>query len=262
MNQDVALQVFFELHSNLPREGPGNLAATQRALSFIPPLPETASILDLGCGPGMQTLHLASLTAGHITAIDIHQPYLDQLSGAIAAQGLGDRITVANQDMGNLDWPDHSVDLIWAEGSAYILEFANALRQWRSLLKPGGHLAVSEVSWLRPNPSDAVRQFWQEEYPGMQTVSKNLVIAQAAGYFPLAHFVLPEAAWWDHYYTPLSERLVALRETYANNEDAIAVIDLHDREIDLYRHHSHDYGYVFYILKVDEHYDPNGSFPA
>lgn len=46
---------FFLVHRGLPREGPGNDAATLQALRRLPPLPASPRVLDLGCGPGAQT---------------------------------------------------------------------------------------------------------------------------------------------------------------------------------------------------------------
>jgi len=36
--------------------------------------------VDIGCGPGMQTLELARISGGRIVAVDNHQPFLDVLS--------------------------------------------------------------------------------------------------------------------------------------------------------------------------------------
>jgi len=250
MNEDIALKAFFELHSNLPREGPGTNEATTQAFAFLTDLPDHPRILDLGCGPGMQTIQLAHLCNGHITAVDLHQPYLNQLQQQIEHQGLGDRITPLRADMGDLPFDPESFDLIWSEGAAYILEFGNALRKWRSLLKPNGYLAVTEISWTHPHPPDEVRNFWMAEYPSMQTVDANLAQAQSIGYRPLAHFVLPESAWWDHYYAPLEDRLHQLHDQYAKKSETQAVLDLHRQEIDLFRRYSRYYNYVFYILQV------------
>ena len=71
--------VFFELHRDLPREGPGDDESTLRALALCTELPERPDVLDVGCGPGMQTLALAAATGGIITAVDAHEPFLDQL---------------------------------------------------------------------------------------------------------------------------------------------------------------------------------------
>lgn len=251
MDSAIAQQVFFELHSNLPREGPGDDASTAKALSLLPPLPDQPQILDLGCGPGMQTLALARLTNGSVTGVDNHPPYLDQLQQKIDAEGLGDRVTPLAADMGALPFAPQSFDLIWAEGSAYILEFGQALRRWHAFLKQPGYLAATEISWIRDDPPAEVVDFWQAEYPGLQSVEANLSLAKAAGYLPLAHFILPQSDWWRHYYTPLEQRLPALEDQYAQVPDALPVLELHRREIELYRRYGDYYGYVFYILQAE-----------
>ena len=49
------MRFFFEIHQGLPREGPGDFDSTRRALALLGGLPERPRILDIGCGPGMQT---------------------------------------------------------------------------------------------------------------------------------------------------------------------------------------------------------------
>lgn len=71
------MNIFFEIHQNLPREAPGDNASTRQAFSLLTNVPPQPKILDIGCGPGMQTIELAKLTNGQITAVDTHQPYLD-----------------------------------------------------------------------------------------------------------------------------------------------------------------------------------------
>lgn len=252
MDESITFQVFFELHSNLPREGPGNNEATTKAFSLLPELPPEPRILDLGCGPGMQSIQLAKLTQGHITAVDLHQPYLDQLQQAIEAEGLGDRIKPLKADMDDLPFAPESFDLIWAEGSAYILEFGNALRKWRPLLKHPGYLVASEISWIRQDPPQAVIDFWQEEYPNLQSVEANLALTKNYAYLPLGHYLMPAKAWWPNYYTPLEQRVHQLQTKYADTADAVRVLDSHAQEIDLFRRYSDYYGYVFYILEMDK----------
>jgi ubiquinone/menaquinone biosynthesis C-methylase UbiE len=252
MDENTAFQVFFEIHSDLPREGPGNNESTTQAFSLLPQLPSNPSILDLGCGPGMQTIQLAKLIDGYITAVDLHQPYLDQLQQSIEAEGLDDRIQPVKADMDDLPFEPESFDVIWSEGSAYILEFGNALRKWRPLLKHPGYLVASEISWIRQDPPQAVINFWQDEYPNMQSIEANLSLAKSYSYLPLAHFILPQKAWWDNYYTPLKSRLNQLEAKYRDDPDASKILSSHKKEIDLYHQYSDYYGYVFYILQMDK----------
>ncbi|MFC1896788.1 SAM-dependent methyltransferase, partial [Thermodesulfobacteriota bacterium] len=88
-----------------------------------------------------------------------------------------------------------------------------------------------------------------EEYPEMRNIESTLSAIRRAGYSVIGHFVLPESAWWRHYYTPLEKKLVALREDYKDNPEALVMIELHEREIDLFRKYSDYYGYVFYVTQ-------------
>ena len=80
------MEVFFEIHKNLPKESPGGDEYTRQALQMLPALCQP-NILDIGCGSGAQTLELARLTDGHITAIDTHQPFLARLQTQVTALG-------------------------------------------------------------------------------------------------------------------------------------------------------------------------------
>jgi len=46
-------KVFWEVHSGLPREGPGDNKSTKKAYMMLEDLPKNPCILDVGCGPGM-----------------------------------------------------------------------------------------------------------------------------------------------------------------------------------------------------------------
>jgi hypothetical protein len=50
--------IFWEIHSELPREGPGDNASTGKAFAMLAELPQAPRVLDVACGPGMQTLEL------------------------------------------------------------------------------------------------------------------------------------------------------------------------------------------------------------
>ena len=244
------MSLFWRLHSGLPREGPGDDESTRRALrSLAGLLPDSPRILDLGCGPGMQTLVLARETAGHVTAVDRHQPFLDELNRRAARDGLTERITTVNASMSARNFSDAAFDLIWSEGAIYIIGFAEGLRAWKRLLRRNGAIAVTEISWLDPDIPEEAAAFWSRGYPAMTDVSTNLRTIASAGYSPIDHFVLAEAAWWDHYYAPLEGRIAALRSECKDDREAMAFLDGELAEISLYRKHAASYGYVFYTAR-------------
>lgn len=241
-------ELFFEIHRDIPRQGPGRNRYTRQAYEMLPPL-ERPRILDIGCGPGQPTMELARLSGGEVVGIDVYQQYLDQLQEAIDAAGVGDRVRAVRCSMFDVDFPDGSFDVVWAEGSIFIIGFDRGLNEWRRLIRPGGFLAVHEVAWLEPDPPDELVAFWRQEYPAITTIDANLDTIAAAGYRVLGHFALPEDAWWHAYYEPLQDRIEALRVRYAGNADALDQLDEELVEIEMYRKYSRWYGSVFFVMQ-------------
>lgn len=243
------MEALFTLHCDIPREGPGSDEATSDAIRRLPPLPSRPRILDLGCGPGKQTLVLARHFQTPIIAVDFHAPYLDRLRQSAEAQGLSDLVNTRLGRMEELQEQPGSVDLIWIEGAIYIVGFAEGLRLWRPLLRDGGLLVASEAAWLSDDPPAEAQAFWDEAYPAMTTVEGNIKTAAERGYQVLDHFTLLRAAWWDEYYTPLTERVARLRPEADTNPALAHVLDDTEREIAIYDRHGHSFGYVFYLMR-------------
>ncbi|NCC34652.1 MAG: class I SAM-dependent methyltransferase [Chloroflexia bacterium] len=183
MTNPLEHDVFWKIHRDLPREAPGSDAATMQALAMLPDLPPNARILDVGCGPGAQTLALAKATQGHITAVDTYQPFLDELACRAAIAGVGEQITPVQASMLELPF-EEPFDLIWSEGAIYIMGFAEGLTAWRRHLKPGGSIVVSDLSWLQPDPpaDGPSRLAGRSSAPAteLQAHRKRLVVLAAA----------------------------------------------------------------------------------
>jgi len=242
-------RIFFDVHRDLPREGPGDRDSTARALALAHPLPAQAHVLDIACGPGMQTLDLAALLPdARIMALDTHAPFLAEVQRRAVAAGAADRIATVLADMAALPFPAGSFDLLWCEGAAYMLGLAQALRAWRPLLRPGGRLALTEAVWLRPDAPAAVRRCWAADYPAMGDIESCRRIVGDCGYALLGDFVLPERAWWESYYGPMEARLAELAPCYAGDAIAEAVLRECREEIEVYRAFGDYYGYVFLVM--------------
>ena len=197
----------------------------------------------------MQTLDLAKLSAGKIIAIDFHQPFLDELIRRAKKAGLENHIQARKLSMFEMDFAPGQFDLIWSEGAIYIMGFERGFDTCHPLLKPGGYMAVTEISWFQPNPPQEAFDFWNEAYPDMGTVDENVQRIERQGFNLVEHFHLPDSSWWKNYYNPLAERIAMLREKYANNTEAQKLLDEEYAEIELFRKYSSYYGYEFYIAQ-------------
>jgi ubiquinone/menaquinone biosynthesis C-methylase UbiE len=246
------MNVFFELFQELPRQGPGNSQCTKRAFELIPKLHTSPKILDVGCGTGFQTLDLARLSGGHITGLDNYKPFLEDLKKRAKDADLAENIEVVQGTMYKMDFDDESFNIIWAEGSIYIMGFERALKSWRRFLSPKGLIAASELSWLKDKPPKVLNDFWMEEYPGIKSIEENLAIIENCGYSVLGHFILPDSAWWDEFYTPMEKRIQTMRLKYKDDSKAMKIIENAGEEIQLFRKYSDWYGYVFYVMQKSE----------
>jgi SAM-dependent methyltransferase len=242
--------LFFEMFSGLPRQGPGDAASTLRALALVPRIGPETRVLDVGCGTGMQTRVLARNSPARFVAVDNHPPFVDVLNREAQRLGLADRIDARVGDMRRLDFAPGSFDLIWCEGAIAIMGVEAGLREWRRLLVPGGHMAVTEVCWTKPDPPPDCAAFWAAEYPAIRDVPALLTVIEGCGYELVNHFALPPASWWDDYYCPLQHNVTAFRERHHEEPDAQALAEQVQREIDVWHACSAFYSYEFFVMRV------------
>jgi hypothetical protein len=150
-------------------------------------------------------------------------------------------------DMKDIPGVFQHIDLLWSEGAAYNIGFSNALTIWASAINRGGFAVVSELSWLRDQVPDAVREFFLSGYPDMQSIQQNLVVAENAGYVVLTTYTLPKDAWVEGYYDLLEPRAKALIDHPDSSVRDFAVETI--KEIEIFKFSEDSYGYVFYILQ-------------
>lgn len=242
-------EVFFEVYAPLPRQGPGNRACAEKALGLCRDLPGSPAVLDLGCGAGGQTLHLAELTHGSIVALDSHAPSIERLRETVAERGLGERVRPVIGDMVQPGIPSGSFDLIWSEGALYNLGIENALRICHGLLRPGGYLAFTDAVWRKEEPPPEVKASFELDYPTMGRVPDVLAAIGKTGYLLVDHFTLPDEAWWDDFYTPMERRIEELRGKYGGDAEALGVLDQLAQEPEMHRRYSDYYAYEFFVTR-------------
>ena len=134
-------------------------------------------------------------------------------------------------------------------GSIYIIGFERGLRESRRLLVPGGYIAVTEVMWTTPDPPCEAVEFWNDEYPAIRGIEKNLDRAMRCGYEVVDHFKLPDEDWTADFYDHLEPRLDELEPGYQDDKEAFDFISMCRREMEIFRRYSTSYGYVFVIMR-------------
>ena len=218
-----------DLHSEIDRDHFRErlLKYTRKAFQLLPRL-DRPRILDVGCGSGVPTLELAKMSKGKVIGLDIDQSLLDELNRKIERERLSENVSTKKCSMLEMDFPDKSFDIIWAEGSISAIGFEKGLKEWRRLLKPGGFLVVHDVT---DDVEDKIRKI------------------ASSGYKLSNQFLLPEDSHWTEFYGPLEIRIKELRAKYKSNPQSLQILRKHKNEVDLVKENPGKYSSTFYIMQ-------------
>ena len=170
---------------------------------------------------------LAKLSGGKITGIDIDQHLLDRLDKRIEEEEFSNQVVTKKCSLNDVDFPNETFDIVWAEGSIWIIGFKKGLEEWRRLLKPKGFLVVHD---------------------SVKTVLNELDMLSSLGYELINHFELPEDAWLKEYGMPL-ERLIKEQRKRAKDSETRKMLDRYQNEVNMIKRNPKDHISAFYIMQ-------------
>lgn len=244
------LELIIDFHRNSERQGPGSMADTLRALSFVyMPAERPFKVADLGCGSGGQTLTLAQHLNARVTAVDLFSVFLDELNEKSKHLGLANKISTLQASIDQLPFSPEQLDLLWSEGAIYNIGFANGITLWKEFLKPGGYLAVSEITWTSQSRPKEIEVFWTSEYPEIDTAANKILVLEENGLTLEGYFNLGLESWIESYYRPMERRFDEFLSRHDHSEQAQKIVKAHKEEIELYKKYQSYYSYGFYIAR-------------
>ncbi|KAI0084219.1 UbiE family methyltransferase [Irpex rosettiformis] len=136
----------------------------------------TATVLDIGCGPGTITADFASLIPqGHITALDFSEDVIQKAQMYAKEKGVVANMSFERGDAHALPFPDDTFDITHAhQVLQHVTNPVQVLREMRRVTKPGGIVATRET--------DFAGMIWYPESPGMTRWAETYArVARANG---------------------------------------------------------------------------------
>ena len=185
-------------------------------------------ILDIGCGSGVPTMELARLGQGQVIGIDIDQPALDKLTKKISEAGFSNRVQAVNCSISDMVFPDESFDIVWSEGSIFVIGFKRGIREWKRFLKPKGFMVIHDE---KGNAEEKLQQ-----------ISK-------CGYKLLGYFILSEDTWWTEYFAPLGKLVARSQTTYADDPQKLEELNQAGRELEMFKSKPERNNSVYFVMQ-------------
>lgn len=247
------MDLLIDLHLRQTRQGPGGDAETRLALSLSGlSQREDLRVADIGCGTGAAALVLAKELTAEVTAVDLFPAFLAELEARAKTAGLEHAITTLEASMDSLPFEAASLDVIWSEGAIYNIGFETGLKTWRPFLKPGGILAVSELTWLTAIRPAELTAHWDREYPEVDLASAKIALLERHGFRPLGYFPLPRDCWIDDYYRPLENAFEPFLDRHKRSDAAQRIVEAERQEIALYEENAAFVSYGFFVAQKIE----------
>ncbi|GAC1519292.1 MAG: methyltransferase domain-containing protein [Chloroflexota bacterium] len=164
---------------------------------------EVRRIVDVGCGPGVGTCVLAQqFEPAVVLAVDASNEMLDRTAARAKTLGLSGRVETQRAELpAGLDRLG-GADLIWvAMVLHHIGDQVATLRELRSLLEPGGVLAITEFG----DPPNILPADVDVDRPGLRARLWDVNLAGSAS--PIDLPMMIEEAGFKH----IAERLLAVQ---------------------------------------------------
>jgi arsenite methyltransferase len=122
-------------------------------------------VLDVGCGVGRTPCILAKRYGCRVMGIDLSPRMVERSRQRAEHEGVAGTVEIRVADAQQLPFDDETFDAVITESVlAFVPDRAKALREFVRVTKPGGHVGLNEVSWLKTPVPQVVLEYLSSDH--------------------------------------------------------------------------------------------------
>jgi ubiquinone/menaquinone biosynthesis C-methylase UbiE len=134
----------------------GGIAATNELLSRCQ-IEEARDVLNVGCGIGAGSVHIARQYACRVVGIDVSPKMIEWARQRAREARVEARTEFRTADVTRLPFEDNAFDIVFAESVfVFVDDKATAIRECVRVTKPGGYVGLNEGYWQSRPPAEAL----------------------------------------------------------------------------------------------------------
>lgn len=134
-------------------------------------------VLDVGCGAGHSSAHVAEIYGCSVTGVDVSENALSQARALYEAKPYSANLHFERAEIFNLPFSDAYFDLVLCESVLFFVKDKyKALQEMSRVLKPGGFLLLNELCLEEGPESQSIKKYFsRHEFKGYLSKASDLL---------------------------------------------------------------------------------------
>jgi sarcosine/dimethylglycine N-methyltransferase len=141
-------------------------------------------VLDLCCGWGGATQHLAQQFSCRVKGIDINSKSIERAQMLVRGKEIEELISFQQADALDIPIEEGEVDLIWSQDAfCHIADHTRLLSECARVLRPGGHLVFTDFlrgEYLSSKELEVMSDYWF--LPSLETLDSYKILLKESGF--------------------------------------------------------------------------------
>jgi len=159
----------------------GGIEATNELLSLCH-IGDAQEVLNVGCGIGVGSAHIARKYGCHVVGVDISEKMIEWSRRRAREERAEAKVEFRTADVLDLPFEADRFDVVFAESVLIFVEDkARAIQECVRVTKPGGYVGLNEGLWTKQPPPDMVAQVKDALGPFIPTIETWQALWEASG---------------------------------------------------------------------------------